>query len=64
MANEIDITEIMRDKALGRKNVLNDYWGDCWCKDAADEIDRLRAEVADLNNHIDDIYREQAGADA
>jgi len=63
MAN-IDITEIMRDKSRGRKNVLNDEWCDSWCSEAADEIDRLRAEVKELNNQIDDIYIDQAGADA
>jgi len=64
MDNNIDITEIMRDKAAGRKNVLNDRWSDDWCNDAADEIDRLRKEVAKLEEDIDDIYLEQAGADA
>jgi len=32
----------MRDKAAGRKNVLNDHWSDNWCDEAADYIDKLR----------------------
>jgi len=64
MANDIDITEIMRDIAAERKNVIGDYWSRNWCENAADEIDRLRQEVKDLNNQIDDIYLDQAGADS
>jgi len=62
--NTNNITGIMRDIAAERKNSIGDHWGRHWCDEAADEIDRLRAEVKDLNNQIDDIYRNLAGADS
>lgn len=64
MSVTIDITEIMRDMAAERKNQIGDYWSRSWCNNAADDIDRLRQEVKDLENQIDDIYMDQAGADA
>ena len=58
-----NIVDIMRDKAADRRNSIGDHWGDCWCDNAADEIERLRAEVKDLENQIDDIYLDLAGED-
>lgn len=59
-----DITQILREIASGTKTSLRDPWSKNWCNDAADEIERLRAKVKDLENQIDDMYFEQAGEDA
>lgn len=61
--SDIDITEIMRDMAAERKNSIGDHWSRNWCENAANEIDRLRAEVQELNNQIDNLYEQAAGAD-
>jgi hypothetical protein len=40
-----DITEIMRDKAQGKKTELGDHWADSWCSEAAFYIDELRSKM-------------------
>lgn len=57
------ITEILRDIAAGRKNVLGDHWHTSYCATAADEIERLRAENKELKDEIQGMWEDAAGAD-
>ena len=43
-----DLVQILRQKANGQRNDCGDSWGDWLCASAANEIERLRAEVARL----------------
>ena len=49
-----DIVEVMREKAAHTRNIAGDYWGDWMCNVAADDIERLRA---DLDPVMDDRTR-------
>jgi len=51
-----DITEILRDIARGKTNRVGDHWSPSYCNEAADEIERLRAE-------IEGMYEDAAGED-
>ena len=41
-----DIVEILRDMEAGRRNLLGDHWHSSYCGNAANEIKRLREELA------------------
>lgn len=61
---DTDLVEILRDYASEKKNCVGDYWSRNYVNDAADEIERLRAEVAELKSEIEDIYLDMAGEDS
>ena len=48
MAADVELPEILRDIAAGRRNSVGDYWSRDYCDKAAAEIEALRAEVQRL----------------
>jgi len=55
-----DIVEVMREKAAHTRNIAGDYWGDWMCNVAADDIERLRALLAEAERAV--VYMCSDGA--
>ena len=47
-AADVDLPEILRDMAAGRRNSAGDYWSRDYCDKAAAKIEALAAEVQRL----------------
>ena len=53
-----DLVKVLREKADGIRSALGETWGDWLCKEAADRIEELEAELKRKNNMLADIADE------
>lgn len=50
--SHVNLPQILRDIASGRKNSVGDPWDLSWCNDAADELDKLYNMQDTLKNAL------------